>query len=74
MRTRPVALAVTAVSGLLYLATLSRHYTGDSIEYVLAQPGWLDGVLEYAGQQMASRVVVADAEAARANWWQEVLA
>jgi hypothetical protein len=36
MSTRPVALAVTALSGLLYLATLSRHYTGDSIAYALA--------------------------------------
>lgn len=38
-------LIVTGVAALLYLATLSRHFTGDSIEYALAielgDPAWL---------------------------------
>lgn len=36
MKLRAAPWAVAAVAALLYLATLSRHYTGDSIEYALA--------------------------------------
>ncbi len=35
-RHRLIPLIVTSAAAILYLATLSRHYTGDSIEYALA--------------------------------------
>ena len=35
-RSRFTPLIVTGAAAILYLATLSRHYTGDSIEYALA--------------------------------------
>ena len=35
-RSRLIPLIVTGATAILYLATLSRHYTGDSIEYALA--------------------------------------